>query len=122
MTAAGVGSLAIYDFMRGADWKKDAAVKAGMNWLGLRFSPSENPGTDAESARMHLHYLNAVERAGLMCAVETFGRRAWYADAARLLLESQKADGSWDAGWNGTWDTCFAILFLRRAGHPLGER
>jgi len=122
MTASGVGSLAIYDSMRGADWKKDAAVKAGMNWLALRFSPSENPGTDAESARMHLHYLNAVERAGLMCAVETFGRRAWYADAARLLLESQKADGSWDAGWNATWDTCFAILFLRRAGHPLGER
>ncbi len=122
MTAAGVGSLAIYDFMRGSDWRRDPAVKAGMNWLAQRFSPSENPGADAESARMYLYYLNSVERAGLMCAVETFGRRAWYADAARLVLESQKADGSWDAGWNSTWDTCAAILFLRRAGHPLGDR
>ncbi len=122
MTAAGVGSLAIYDHLRGTDWRKDPSVKAGMNWLAQRFSPSENPGADADTARMYLHYLNAVERAGLMCASETFGRRAWYAEAARLLLESQKENGSWDAGWNATWDTCAAILFLRRAGHPLGER
>jgi hypothetical protein len=122
MTAGGVGSLMIYDFMRGQDWKKDPAVKSGMNWLGVHFTPSENPGAGAESARMYFHYLNAMERAGLMAGADAFGRHAWYPEAARILLDAQKEDGSWNAGWNTTWDTCFAVLFLRRAGHLLGER
>jgi hypothetical protein len=122
MTAGGVGSVAIYDFMKGADWKRDPAVKAGMNWLAQRFSPAENPGSSSELGGMYFHYLNAVERAGVLCGTETFGRRAWYPEAAKILLESQKEDGSWNAGWNTTWDTCFAILFLRRAGQGLESR
>jgi hypothetical protein len=40
---------------------------------------------------------------------------------AKVLLQSQKEDGSWNAGWDSTWDTCFAILFLRRAGYALDK-
>jgi len=45
----------------------------------------------------------------------------WYPDAVKMLMATQNEDGSWSAGWNNTWDTCFAVLFLRRAGHALGE-
>jgi hypothetical protein len=122
MTAGGVGSLVIYDTMKAADWKKDPAVKAGMNWIAQHSSTSDNPLCTAESGRMLYHWLNAVERAGVMCGTETFGRQAWYPEAAKMLLDAQKDDGSWNAGWDTTWDTCFAILFLRRAGHGLSEK
>jgi hypothetical protein len=120
MTAAGVASVAIYDFMEGTDWKKDPAVKAGLSWIAQRFSASDNAlCTAEETGRMLNHYLCAVERAGILCGTEAFGRHAWYPEAAKLLLDAQKGDGSWNAGWDTTWDTCFAILFLRRAGYSL---
>ena len=41
-----------------------------------------------------------------------------------MLLDAQEADGSW--GFKSdidspVWDTCFAILFLRRATRPLND-
>jgi hypothetical protein len=121
LTASGISSLAIYDYMKRADWKKDPAVASGTAWLARRFSATENPGAAPQQGGMFLHYLNAVERAGLLSSAETFGRLAWYPEAAKALVNTQNEDGSWTAGWNATWDTCFAVLFLRRAGHALGE-
>jgi hypothetical protein len=45
------------------------------------------------------------------------GNHDWYLDGARELLAAQAANGSWDASHfkHPTWDTCFAILFLKRA-------
>ncbi len=101
--------------MKSADWKKDPAVKAGLNWIALRFSAVDNPlCTAVETGKMFNHYLTAVERTGILCGTETFGRYAWYPEAAKQLLDAQKEDGSWNAGWDSPWDTCFAILFLRR--------
>jgi hypothetical protein len=122
MTAGGLASLAIYDTMKGADWRKNIAVKAGLNWIAQRFSATDNPLCTAESGRMFHHYLTALERAGILCGTETFGRHAWFPEGAKVLLDSQKDDGSWNAGWDSTWDTCFAILFLRRAGYGLGDK
>jgi len=97
-------------------------VKAGLSWMAQHFSAIDNPLCTAESGRMYYHYLNALERAGVLCGTETFGKHGWYPEAARLMLDAQKDDGSWNAGWDSTWDTCFAILFLRRAGHGLAEK
>ena len=49
------------------------------------------------------------------------GNHDWYFDGARKLLEAQRPDGSWDASHfkKPTWDTCFAILFLKRATRRL---
>ena len=69
---------------------------------GAGWSGSGN-GISTESGRMFFHYLNAVERAGVMCGTETFGRNSWYPEAAKLLLDSQKEDGSWNAGWWSWW-------------------
>jgi hypothetical protein len=121
MTAGGLASVAIYDAMKGQDWRKDPTVKAGLTWLAQRFSATDNPLCTAEEGRMFHHYVGAVQRAGVFCGTETFGRHAWYPEVAKVLLQSQKEDGSWNAGWDTTWDTCFAILFLRRAGYALDK-
>jgi hypothetical protein len=69
--------------------------------------------------------LYAMERAGRLYGTEFFGEHLWYAEGAKQLLASQNADGSWgekppEKSWSTpTWDTCFAILFLRRATAPL---
>ena len=54
------------------------------------------------------------------------GTHEWYPEGAKALLASQKVDGSWGVGTvgenkvdRGTVDTCFAILFLKRATRPL---
>jgi hypothetical protein len=41
-------------------------------------------------------------------------------EGAVQLLARQKTDGSWDeSGGTRTTETCFALLFLRRATAPL---
>ena len=60
-------------------------------------------------------------RAGIFYGTERFGAHEWYPEGATYLLGEQKPDGSWKAGKSDheIWDTCFAILFLRRATRPL---
>jgi len=123
MTAGGVGSLVIYDRILGLDWTKDADVREGLGWLAEHFTLTENPGAlkrgETPDRRTNLHYyLYALERAGMLYGTETLGRHEWYPEGVKVLLASQRADGSWSdqAGQSQPeWDTCFAILFLKRA-------
>ncbi|MBV8881254.1 MAG: hypothetical protein JO332_14910, partial [Planctomycetaceae bacterium] len=68
------------------------------------------------------YYLYALERAGMLLDVPTIAKHDWYAEGAAAILDAQKADGSWFGGANRckpTWDTCFAILFLKKATQRL---
>jgi len=51
------------------------------------------------------------------------GNHDWYLNGGQTILAAQKPDGSWaesgTATIRPTWDTCFAILFLRLATRPL---
>ncbi len=122
MTAGAVGSMVIYDYIRGSDWKKDPVVQAGINWLGAHFTVTENLQSTYGPSRFHYYYLYALERAGIFVGTEHFGRNAWYAEGSKVILDAQKSDGSWLVGTDhATWDTCFAVLFLRRATRPLTD-
>jgi hypothetical protein len=115
MTTAGVASLIIYDHILGQDWKQDADVVGGIEWLAANFSVEKNPG----GGGWHLYYLYGLERVGMLFGTETIGKREWYREGAGFLLRRQGADGSWNATvW---YDTCFAILFLKRATKSLDE-
>jgi hypothetical protein len=124
MTAGAVGALAIFDTLLGEDWRKDRAVASGLSWLAKHFSVTGNPGPPSEEWAKndthwcHLYYLYALERAGMLCRTEWIGRRAWYAEGATVLLAAQGKDGAWN---ESTIDTCFAILFLKRATRPLED-
>jgi hypothetical protein len=125
MTAGAVGALCIYDYMLGKDWKKNKAVLDGLAWLDKNWSVTQNVGPSetskgAPNAWLY-YYLYALERTGMLYDTSLIGNHDWYLEGARILLNEQKPDGSWDASHfkKPTWDTCFSILFLKRATRRL---
>jgi hypothetical protein len=125
MTAGAIGAICIYDYMLGKDWKKEKSVMDGLAWLDKNWSVTENIGPP-ETARGQAtgwlyYYLYALERTGMLYDTALIGNHDWYLEGARVLLNAQKPDGSWDASHfkHATWDTCFAILFLKRATRRL---
>lgn len=119
MTAGGLGSVVIYDYIAGQDWRKNPAALDGLAWLACNFTVTENPkhgGSDDQGrSQWHYYYLYGLERAATLYGTERLGKHFWYAEGARYLLEKQAPQGS----WNGDpVDTCFAILFLKRATRP----
>jgi hypothetical protein len=125
MTAGGVGAVAICDYILEIDFKKDPAVRSGLAWLVAHWSVTENLGPiefDSSTKTELYYYLYALERAGMLVGIEKIGKHDWYAEGAEAILAAQKPDGSWDDGasrGNSTWDTCFAVLFLKKATHRL---
>jgi hypothetical protein len=128
MTAGATGCLAIFDYIKDNDdgkkksWKSDKDVHEGLQWLAKNFSVTYNPGPyehgnmEENSKHQYYYYLYALERVGMLYGTEMMGQKKWYPEGAKVLIADQKADGSWGAG---TDDTCFAILFLKRATRPL---
>jgi len=61
------------------------------------------------------YYLYGVERVGRASGRKYFGKKDWYRIGATMLIESQKADGSWQSRWGRSdLSTSFALLFLVR--------
>jgi hypothetical protein len=113
MTAGGLGALAIYQYIQNKPWMQDKDCLGARDWLAQHYSISENPGkVDGEYA---YYFLYALERAGVFFGFDKLDGHDWYSEGSSFLLKAQKADGS----WHSVEDTCFAILFLRRATRPL---
>jgi hypothetical protein len=125
MTAGAVGALAICDYILDQDRKKDVAIKSGLAWLNAHWSVTANEGPvefDTSNKTEYFYFLYALERAGMLLDVPTIGKHDWYGEGASAILDAQKPDGSWYGGakrCNSTWDTCFAILFLKKATQRL---
>jgi hypothetical protein len=67
------------------------------------------------AARGDLYYLWSVERVAMGYGLRTIGAKEWYPWGAELILAHQDADGGWSDRYPGLPDTCFALLFLKRA-------
>lgn len=127
MTAGGVGSLVICDYILGRDWKKDREVACGMEWLAKNFSVAYNPGPyehaamEENSQHQYYYYMYALERAAILFGTEQIGQQYWFARASDALIAAQRPDGSWKAAAAGSElnDTCFAVLTLRKATRAL---
>jgi hypothetical protein len=63
---------------------------------------------------MAYYFLWSLERVAVVYGLETIGRKDWYAWGSEILHVSQLADGSWQGEYPAA-DTCFALLFLRKA-------
>ena len=86
------------------------------------------PGPSSLFPVFHYYYLYGLERAGVLADTAWVGTHDWYLEGAEFLLPAQRADGSWeqadsgqgagpfqDLGRSPQVDTCFALLFLKRA-------
>jgi len=113
MTAGAVGALCITLYMQGRDWREDKDVLQGLQWINKNFSVTENPKL---GDKWYYYYMYGLERAGMLFGTEIIGEHRWYREGADQLLKDQKGDGSWGGA---VTDTCFAILFLKRATRRL---
>jgi hypothetical protein len=67
-----------------------------------------------------LYYLWAMERVAVLYDIQKLGKKDWHLWGAEILICHQRGDGSWDldGGYHGqhpVLNTCFALLFLKRA-------
>jgi hypothetical protein len=67
-----------------------------------------------------LYFLWGMERVAALYDLQKLGKKDWYLWGAEILLCHQRGDGSWDldGGYPGQTpivNTCFALLFLKRA-------
>jgi hypothetical protein len=144
MTCAGLIALAIADgatLDRARKRKPDAKLpdisddknlKQGLEALGAvidnpkgvkpgepmrPFGPGRSSLNPADRVGGRSYYfLWSLERVAVALDLKTIGKKDWYGWGAEILLENQSPDGSWSGEYSqGGVDTCFALLFLRRA-------
>lgn len=114
MTAAGVSILQIALDALGkratSKYRRDIEerMEAGVRWLAQNFAVDKNPN---RAGAWLYYYLYGLERVGSLLRREQIGEHYWYRDGAKFLVSKQQARGQ----WGGEFDTCFAVLFLKRA-------
>ena len=116
MTAGGLGGLCIYRYYLRKAAKGEKKVEDGAAWLGREYAVDKNPKGDAGHQEWNYYYLYGLERVGALYGTNFIGGHDWYNEGATWLLDQQAADGSWG---KASTNTCWAILFLRRATKPL---
>jgi hypothetical protein len=110
------------------DPAKDANVRAGLLALGTAIGSKPNgpavngplPGIFPKGPRGAMlnkgyYFLWSVERVAVAYGLKTIGKKDWYAWGSEILLDSQKGNGTWHGEYGPEIDTCFALLFLRKA-------
>ncbi len=118
MTTAGIAGLLICQselwqsrsFTAKLRQRSRDAIRDAFAWMQKHYAVHGNPQA---GLRHHYYYLYGLERAGILGHARFIGPHDWYEDGAWLLLDAQATDGSWRRG--GLVDTCFALLFLKRA-------
>ncbi|RKY10895.1 MAG: hypothetical protein DRP82_08075 [Planctomycetota bacterium] len=125
MTTSGIAALVICKAaLEGTPYYKqnkeriNKAIRDGAAWLAHNFTVSTNPG---RPGMWHYYYLYGLERAGVLSLCTRFGKHDWYEKGANFLLGAQRRDGSWpsDGMISALSNTCFAILFLKKATTPV---
>jgi hypothetical protein len=115
ITAGGVCVLRICEEQLGRNQVARAAISAGLKrglaWLDRYFLPDTNP----LGGGWIYYWLYGVERVGGLCGVIELGRRNWYREGARFIVDSQAPGGSWNDAGGPQPTTAFALLFLTRA-------
>jgi hypothetical protein len=124
MTCAGLLGLAVGHGARGdRALGNDRALKHGLLALGTAIGdppqqvgrPGFGPRPGPANGRV-FYALWSLERVAVALGLDTIGKKDWYSWGADLLVGSQLEDGSWRADYGASGvDTCFALLFLKRA-------
>jgi hypothetical protein len=109
--------------VKSLDPSKDELVKAAFKLLGAwvdgmrdeQTKTGKVPQINRANGKFY-YFLWSLERIGVAYGVDKVGRTDWYDWGAEILLANQGVDGGWNNGeFGGGPDTCFALLFLKRA-------
>jgi len=99
------------------DPTRDPVVRAGLLALGSTIGHpvgNNGPAVPLLGGDNSYYFLWSLERVAVAYGLETIGKKDWYSWGTEILLKNQGQDGGWHGKW-GTADTCFGLLFLRRA-------
>ncbi len=113
MTTAGLCTLAIPKMLvgrklgNGTGRQIEAGTLLGLGWLEHHY-PAQSGLKVGDNL---YYYLYGLERVGAFLGLEKIGPHPWYLDGAEILVKKQADGGDWGSNSN----TCFALLFLRRA-------
>jgi hypothetical protein len=123
MTCAGLLGLAmgrgVVPALPGAKVKQeDPTIAAGLRALGSHIGTASTDPT-AQPPMENLYFLWSVERIGVLFDIKTIAKKDWYAWGSQILVNNQRGNGSWlgqqYVDYTVFSDTCFALLFLKRA-------
>ncbi len=99
--------------------EKDEHIQRGLQFFGQFVGKPLGVGRGKKKGSVNLYYLWTLERVAVIYRLETLNGQDWYLWGAELLVDNQEADGHWPAssypGSEPVVDTCFALLFLKRA-------
>lgn len=121
MTLGCVGALTILDAMlaKSARYKADLrqkvkqAIRSGWGWLASHWTVKANYH---HGFAWTYYTLYGLERAAMLGGIGTVNGHDWYWEGAVWLVANMAGDGAWcDHGYVNLYDTCFAVLFLKRA-------
>src|SRR5262249_23024359 len=124
MTCAGLLGLAVghgvyHDLGKVKDFRKDQQLLRGLASLS---SVIGNPVAEAGQvpnlgkAGRSYYFLWTLERMAIIYGLDKINNKDWYAWGAQLLVHNQQGDGNWNGEFHQAGvDTCFALLFLKRA-------
>lgn len=124
MTTSGAAALMICkaalegtSYYRRYEKKINKSIRDGCAWLASHFTVRTNPGVGS----YHYYYLYGLERVGVLTLCRMLGTHDWYEKGANHLLGAQGGAGNWSAGGHNSdvVNTCFALLFLKRATTPV---
>jgi hypothetical protein len=116
MTCAGILALAISYGLVGEGRKARDPAKDQQMTLALSALGSCIGQRIAKAEHKDYYFLWALERVCVILNRQKVGNTDWYEWGSAILVKSQDADGLWrgDFARCGA-DTCFALLFLKRA-------
>jgi|694.fasta_scaffold39073_2 hypothetical protein len=95
-------------------------LERGLDWLGRRFSVTDNPGTGGDT--WLYYYLYGMERVGRFTARRFIGDHDWYREGARMFIDSQdRLTGQFKARRieDEVVSTSFSLLFLAKGRRPV---
>ncbi|HVS34567.1 MAG TPA: hypothetical protein VMS17_03230, partial [Gemmataceae bacterium] len=125
MTCAGVMCLAVARGPKAEaavangktlELSSDAVLKSGLAALGTAVgAPVGKDGKPASAGGKTFYFLWSLERVGVILDQDKIGGHDWYDWGAEILVANQNPDGAWRGDYPPAVDTCFALLFLKRA-------
>ncbi|MEW4531259.1 HEAT repeat domain-containing protein [Maioricimonas sp. JC845] len=81
------------------------------SWLGTRFTPEQKENG------FRSYYIYTIERVGAFANSPKIGAHDWFEECAKVVLDKQESDGSWnfEGAERASAQAAFAILFLTRS-------